>query len=81
MPLLPTYTKYSLGTAAALVAASAGTVTSNATLINFTNLAASAAIPANTQINLIIDTINTNPSNTRIVSPFTITTSSSTAQI
>jgi len=49
--------------------------------INFTNIAQSSAIPANTMISLQINGICNNPSNTRIISPFSISTFSATSPI
>jgi hypothetical protein len=56
-----------------LPATSTGSTSSTYYQINFTNIAQTASIPAGSSISLQISTICKNPSNTRIVSPFAIT--------
>lgn len=73
MGSLSTYTQFSIDGGSSITAASTGSQTSNYQ-INFTNIAQSSSIPAGSMISLIINSINTNPTNTRIISPFTITT-------
>lgn len=78
---LATYSKYALGTGAFISTSAVFTTTASLYRINFTNIALTAPIPASTIIRLQLDGICTNPSNTRIVSPFSITTFSPNGQI
>jgi hypothetical protein len=77
---LATYSKYSLN-GGTFVSIPATFATSSTYQLNFTNIAATSAIPAGSRISLQLAGICTNPSSTRIVSPFGITTRSSTAPI
>ena len=81
MASLSTYTKFSLNNAGLVSAASSGATNSSHYQINFTNLASTASIPAGTAIGLQIDTICKNPTNSRIVAPFMVTTYSVNAEI
>jgi hypothetical protein len=78
---LATYSKYALGTGAFISTSTVFTTTASLYRINFTNIAPTAAIAPSTIIRLQLDGICTNPSNTRIVSPFSITTFSPNGQI
>ena len=72
-----TYTKYRINGATALSGASSSALNTTFYQINFTNIAQGGAIAAGSKIELILEGICKNPTNTRIVSPFAITTYSS----
>lgn len=78
---LATYSKYSLNNGGNIGTAATYAIIGDHYQINFTNVAPSTAIPANTLIKLELTALCTNPSSTRIISPFTITTWSTSSPI
>ena len=81
MSSLPTYCKLNINGSNFTSTACNGILNGTIYTINFTNVAATDTIPSNSRISLQISTICQNPTNTRIVSPFSITTFSSTSSI
>lgn len=82
MALLPNYCKISLNNSALFNGtACSGTTDGSFTVVTFSEPATISAIPAGSMISLQIGAICTNPSNTRIVSRFSISTYSSAAAI
>jgi hypothetical protein len=78
---LPNYCKYSLNSTNYVSTPCSSTTNSTAYLVTFPSIA-SATIPPGTIISLMIAApLCTNPTNTRVVAPFAITTYSSTATI
>ncbi len=78
---LATYTKYSINGGAFIGTAGTGTTGASSYVITIPNIAPTSSISANSMISLRFSGICTNPSNTRIISPITITTFSSSAKI
>jgi len=76
-----TYTRYSVNGGNFLPGASNSSLNTGYYQINYTNIAQIGAIAAGSRIELRVETVCKNPNNTRIVSPFAITTYSSTSAI
>jgi hypothetical protein len=81
MSSISTYCKLAFNGASYISTTCAGTTTGTYNQITFTQAAQTLPIAANTVISLRIDSLCTNPTNTRIISPFAIMTYSSTAAI
>jgi hypothetical protein len=82
MALLPNYCKFSLNNNTVFSGtACSGSANGSFTVVTFSELAKTSAIPAGSMISLQISSICTNPSNTRIVTPFSISSFSSVAAI
>jgi hypothetical protein len=78
---LPIYCKLAINNAVYVSTACTGQLSAPFYQINFTALAATSVVAAQSVVSLQIASICTNPSNTRIISPFSITTYSAAAPI
>lgn len=82
MGSISSYCKVMLSTTSSFSSTSCtGTTLTSFYQITFTSVAQSASIPANTQIQLQISSLCTNPTNTRIITPFAINTYTPTGAI